>query len=150
MSTNPHYERLGFAIVQGLVALLISTSASATTMPTRYQGVWAHENCHLPRSESEVGEFPFLVVTPSGYESHEVSCSLKAVSKGQADTEVLTFSCSSEGEQSRFKEVWAVSKSQVPIWGWIFSEEILVRKGGEYGEGKYKRCALSAAPRETE
>ncbi len=140
--------RYCFWMTLGILSASISSEASAAEMPSKYQGTWSISNCSLPQKESEIGEFPYLLVTRRGYEGHEVSCTLKSISKGNvANSEKLFFSCSSEGEKSAFSEIWSIKKRRTVIWGWDLSETILVRKGGEYGEGRYTKCAISTARR---
>jgi hypothetical protein len=145
---NPAIAAARLSILSALFLGLCWTVVRAAEVPLRYIGTWSATECQLPKSESDVGEFPYLVVTRRGYEGHEVSCTLKSVSKGHAPNgDTLTFLCSSEGEQSTFKEVWRLTQKQLGIWGWTFTETNLIRRGGEYGEGTYRKCALSAAPR---
>jgi hypothetical protein len=134
--------------VIGIFATSICTAATATEMLSKYQGTSSINNCDVPQRESDVSEFPLLIVTRRGYERHEVVYSLNSISKRNAtDVETLSFSWASEGEASTFNETWSLKQRQIGIWGWNLSETILVRKGGKYGGGNYKKCALSATPR---
>lgn len=132
--------------------LIVATGASgsvalAAEIPSKYIGVWSVEaTCRL-RSESEAGEFPYLIVTRAGYEAHEVSCKIRAAAKGRASSsDVLTFACSAEGEQSTFKETWSITEKRISFWKGMLTELFLVRKGGEYGSGTYSRCPFLAKP----
>jgi len=141
------FEQLvrGCLILSGLMGAMACDAANAAEMPARYQGVWGISNCDVPKSESDVGEFPYLIVTSQGYEAHESSCALVSSSRRKgADREALTFSCSAEGEQETRKEVWSITQKQTKIWSFMISEPFLLR-GVDGSEATYKKCAFSAA-----
>lgn len=134
----------GCLILSGLMGALACGAANAAEMPNRYQGVWAIRNCDVPKSESDVGEFPYFIVTSQGYEAHESSCALVSFSRiKRADRDSLTFTCSAEGEQETRTEVWSITQKKTKIWSFILSEPFLIR-GIDSGEAPYKKCAFSA------
>ena len=72
----------------------------AAEIPKKYRGVWSNRNCELPKSESEVGESPYLVVSVQGTKAHEESCSIRDISRITGGTgDSLTFSCTGEAEE---------------------------------------------------
>ena len=73
----------------------------------------SRRNCDIPKTDSDIGEFPFFIVTPRGYEEHETSCSLISSSRIKGtDRQSLTFSCWSEGDHPRHKEVWSITQKK--------------------------------------
>jgi hypothetical protein len=133
----------GFSVVFG-------DTAGAGNIPTQYLGVWSSTDstdCRVPKSESDIGEFPYLVVTPRGYEAHETSCIIKSVSNGSApNSNTLTFSCKGEGEQWASKEVWSLAQRKLELGDLTLSEPILVTKREEHEE-IHNKCSVSVVPR---
>jgi hypothetical protein len=135
----------GCLLVSVLMGALACGAANAAEMPARYQGVWGIKNCDVPKSESDVGEFPYLVVTSKGYEAHESSCVLLSSSRMKSgERDALTFSCAAEGETETRKEVWSVTQKKTRIWAFTISEPFLVIGAGS-GEATYRKCPFSAA-----
>jgi len=131
----------GFSVVFG------SAAAGAGNIPTQYLGVWSSTDCRVPKSESDIGEFPYLVVTPRGYKAHETSCIIKSVSNRPVpNSDALTFSCEGEGEQWTSKEVWSLKQRKLELGDSTLSEQVLVTKREEYEE-TYNKCAASVVPR---
>jgi hypothetical protein len=132
----------GCLLVSGLTGALACGASNAAEMPARYQGVWGIKNCDVPKSENEVGEFPYLVVTSKGYEAHESSCVLASSARMKnGDRDALTFSCSAEGETETRKEVWSVTQTR--IWAFTISEPFLAIGAGS-GEATFRKCPFSA------
>jgi len=102
-------------LIATTIVIASSPASWAAEMPSKYQGVWGINNCNLPQKESDVGEFPFLIVTRRGYEGHEVSCSLNSVSNGnEAGSDTLSFSCErSSSGQGRLPESLHFAESDV-------------------------------------
>jgi hypothetical protein len=121
-----------FHVSLGSVTLiaLVWTEAFAAEMPIKYRGNWASSESGCPKSVAEANDRDdLLTVTRRGYKAHETSCSLLSVLKGGArSSDAFKFSCWSEGDRSTFNELWSLTRG------------LLMRRGGEYGEGTYKRC----------
>ena len=134
----------GCLLLSGLMGAVAGGAANAAEMPARYQGVWGIKNCDVPKSENDVGEFPYLVVTSKGYEAHELSCVLASSARMKSgDRDALTFSCSAEGETETRKEVWSVTQKKTRIWAFTISEPFLVIGAGS-SEAAFRKCPFSA------
>src|SRR5262249_53523803 len=118
---------------------------NAAEMPSKFRGVWGGTNCDIPKDQSDVGEFPFLIVTAKGFEEHETICNLISSSKIRGtDRQSLTFSCLSEAEHYKSKEDWSIAQKKTKMDSFLLSQSFLIR-GGPRG-ARLPKCAFSAAP----
>ncbi len=134
---------------RGLRAMLICSfifclgnGICAAEIPKKYRGVWSNRDCELPKSESEVGESPYLVVSAQGTKAHEESCSIREISRitdGTGDS--ITFSCTGEAEEWDKKETWSISERALKIHGITIKEIYLIIRDGD--SATWRKCAVS-------
>jgi hypothetical protein len=136
-----HHAPFGPLVLSMLLVTVIGSTVLAADIPPKYRGVWSTVTCDLPKSAEEFGEYPYVVIAPDGYSSHETSCTIMSVSKAASiNSDVLTFSCSSEGERLTTKEIWSLTEKR-----WFnVSQTFLERKGGDiFNAGTFKKCGLT-------
>ncbi len=134
----------------GLIGMIACSStafsgAYAAEIPEKYRGVYAvGESCDpLPKSESEIGEFPWLIVTKDTVYGHESACSVTAVRRNvRRNADELTFKCAAEGDDlGTHKEIWSLESETISIWGFKMSQPYLLK-----GTGRFQKCSLQAIP----
>lgn len=125
--------------------LTFIASASAAEFPAELQGVWAPSKpngCLVPNPD-DVGEFPFLIVTPRSLSGHELDCNLDRadlISSGVTGAQwKLSFICQGEGEFRKVSENWHLKRRITEIWNWRITQKSLVVDGAIY-----QPCALAA------
>lgn len=130
--------------VAATFAAIMMTQAPAAEIPMKYHGVYAAgENCaELPNSESDIGEFPWMIVTKSAIQGHETLCEIIAVRRNEkGNSDQLTLACSVDGDEKPHKgnETWSLQMETKSIWGFKISQPYLSR-----GAARFKKCALQA------
>lgn len=70
LGANVHLFAIALSSIFGVVDF---RAAEAAEIPMQYRGTWSTSKCDLPESESEVGEFPFFIVTAKDFAAHEES-----------------------------------------------------------------------------
>ena len=127
----------GLALLIGTLCVSIN-QASAADIPSKYRGVWTHqESCEV--SQLKTGEFPFMIVGTKTTKGHEQSCKIVSV-KLAAKADALTFGCSGEGEEWESRQSWSVRDKATDIEGWMtIKEPILVIVDSGY-ETTYRKC----------
>lgn len=120
-------------------ALGFVPAAQAQVLPNEFIGVWGHSNlCELKQK----GEFPFIIVSKTGYEGHEVSCkATRIVGAAGAEVKRVTFACEGEGEKWNSTETWRIIKRKLDsVMGITLVESKLSIDGV-----LYKKCAFEVA-----
>jgi hypothetical protein len=117
-------------LLLGTIMMAFPAQALPAEIPAKYRGTWGSSQGPCPKSVAEARDRDDLLsIMRRGYKAHETSCTLLSILKGGAATsEAFKFSCWSEGERSTFNELWYIKGG------------LLVRRGGEYGEGTFRRC----------
>jgi hypothetical protein len=138
------------AILTTIVLALpaFSSTSMAAEIPEKYRGVWGVLGCELPDSESDVGEFPYLIIDAKEFHSHETTCQVISVAPAKSRDKV-SFKCFGEGEEWPMEEEWTVRNRTIDIWGWTITQQTLVTRSVDF-ERVYKKCPLSAVRRERE
>jgi hypothetical protein len=129
------------------MTISFTSIAEAAGIPEKYQGVWGISTCELPKSEDEIGEFPFLIISAVGIRAHESSCEIHTVKQGKKPAgDTLTLKCVGEGEEWTSVELWSLGTRTVGIHAFSLSEITLTMQADEQ-KSVYKKCALMAKSR---
>jgi hypothetical protein len=137
---------VSLACLIGMIACAsaISIGACAAEIPEKYRGVYG-DDCEIPESESDIGEFPWLIITKDEVHGHETTCSVKAVRRNvKRNVDELTFSCAGEGDDLGIhKELWSLEVQTKQIWEFKISQPYLVTQSSSSApELRKKKCAL--------
>jgi len=142
------FARIATAFTAAACSSPALSGAEGAEIPAKYRGVYAFEvegPCELPKSESDIGEFPWLVVTRDRIQGHETLCSITRVRPNvKSNVDELTFACVADGDEkpAASKEMWSLEFETKSIGGFKISQPYLSTGAG----ARFRKCALQGAP----